>query len=378
MLNFIKQGIAPGRIPGTRDWGISEGLAKVGINIPFANTSTSNLLGRSATQPTGAINQYFHNQVQRPTVLGDSIQDKTTVQNPLNTQPSLGSQAMPSYTQQLQTQTQSAVDEEAERRKEMLRQLNQLYGGTQSYVTGALKNLPGYQAEDMEGIGRSKDILAQGLQQGREFAGQQLEAQQSDSIRKLASNFRTAAQAANMLIGSAGAGDSSATGMASYALQKEANKTRADIQRTVMQEQSKIENTFNTEMNKVSMWYEDTQKQITQYYRGLENELKQMASKADDAKRNEIYNLMENLYAQAAQRTENLRAEARQYAASLEQWARERAAALSDYERSIEPELNPRELASLDSNVQMGGQKDSDYYQPSPLQTRRDEDEIWA
>jgi len=197
--------------------------------------------------------------------------------------------------------------------------LNDMYG-----------KAPTRQAEDIGSLDTSKQNMVSSLDQSRNYATQNLASRKAGGIRQLAENFRSAGDAANMIIGAAGGGSSSAVPMASYALQKLANKGGNELTRQQMASQAEVDNTYQTELANINTWYNDNAKSVSDYYRSYIDKLDAMKVDANDMRAEALYNVQAGIIEKAQKDLDYLRAEATQRQQQLENYRAERLASLNN------------------------------------------------
>ena len=210
-----------------------------------------------------------------------------------------------------------------------LASLNDMYG-----------NVPTRQAQDTSFLDTSKQNMMSSLDQSRNYATQNLASQKASGIRQLAENFRSAGDAANMMIGAAGGGSSSAVPMASYALQKLANKGGNELTRQQMASQAEVDNTYQTELANINTWYNDNAKSVSDYYRSYIDKLDEMKLGANDMRAEALENVQASIVEKAQQDLDNLRAEATQRQQQLEDYRAQRLASLNNSRLSIANSAN--------------------------------------
>ncbi len=149
-----------------------------------------------------------------------------------------GSSVASVYAQQQAAAQASQAAEEAAQREEQRGTINANFGELTSFLRnqqGALGN----QSDQLAGLvgsqfGSNANTLESSLAQGQANIGQAREKVRlrgSETLRDLASNIRSAFDAGNIRLGVAGASDSSANPMMSYALARLQNQNRGDVLR---------------------------------------------------------------------------------------------------------------------------------------------------
>lgn len=235
------------------------------------------------------------------------------------------------------------------------------------FIERARGEVPERRQSDLGFLETQYSNMAGSLQRGRELAEQNLLRQKQQGLRELAERFRAGAEAANTLIGAAGGGNSSAVGMASYALQKQAARLGNELQREQMARQAEIDNVYQTELANLNEWYAQNQKAVVDYYNQYLDRLEEMKQTAGDVRYEALSNLQEYIIDRAQQRLEQLRQEALARRQQLENWALERLAALNNARIEMtQATFNPYDIVGEElGSVNFAGTDTGDYgYNP--------------
>lgn len=224
---------------------------------------------------------------------------------------------------------------EAKRAQGVRDMINQRYRTFNDYYNTQSAKYPTMQQEDISNIGAQRQTLLDTAGQGRDYALGRVQSQQAEGVRDIAKSFRQGADAANMLIGAAGGGDSSAVPMASYALQKQASQARGGLQKIVMDKTAEIENAYNTEAQGVETWFQEQSNNVTEYYRSLFDRLDQLKLQADDSRLAALQSLEEQAFQGYQEKVANLEAEAMANRQNLQNWLLQRTSELNDWKLSL-------------------------------------------
>lgn len=231
--------------------------------------------------PVGGISQPTQPQVQRPDWYGSGdllkLVPQPTEFNIDQTQ-APGNTNTPSNTTGTAGVTGGSSVDAASRNliegqySDLLGQLNKGVGNAKGAAQRAQDQLA-------RRLSNQKGILRSSFEQGQENIGFEREKLQRDKARNLtdlAQNLRSAYQAGTIQLGNLGAGDSSATGQLSVALQQEGNRNRQDI----------LEQVFEQDQA------------LGQALKNLENEFETQKSQLLDFAQQEKFNIQETLRSQ--------------------------------------------------------------------------------
>lgn len=238
--------------------------------------------------------------------------------------------------------------------------INDRYNSYLNYVDQSRAGVPGLKQTDIDYLGQQRENMQSSLDTARNYASSNLASQKQTGIRELADQFRSGADAANMMIGSVGGGNSSATGMASYALQKQANKGATALQREQMARQADIDNTYQTELAGLNEWYATNEKSTTDYYNQYLQQLEQMKQTAGDVKYDALTNLQEYIVEKAQNALDTLRQQATQRSQQLQDYAMQRMAELNNAKISManstfDPYATLASEMDLGTSIGLGG-----------------------
>lgn len=137
-----------------------------------------------------------------------------------------------------------------------------------------------------------------------------LNAQKSASLKDIGSNIRNAFQAGNIYLGARGAGDSSASNMYSFALNKEAAKQTGELNNFMTQQMTSLKSTYDQQMNSIANWFAEQQ-----------NAVRQMIAQGQLNKQQDIQQLSYRILDEASKASEQIKTAALNKKAALEQWA---------------------------------------------------------
>jgi hypothetical protein len=194
---------------------------------------------------------------------------------------------------------------------------NQISSGWDSYL-GSLNDignnyLPQQQTAQM-------NIANEQLNQGTTA----LNTQKSKSLKDIAENTRNAFQAGNIYLGSRGAGDSSAAGQYSYALNKEAGKQTSDLNQTVNTNLAALQSQHDQQLNQIANWFSQAQQQ-----------LKMQMAQGQLGKSQDLQSLSQNILNQAIQAANQVKQETSTRYNALLGWAASNASNVNQLQQNI-------------------------------------------
>jgi hypothetical protein len=162
------------------------------------------------------------------------------------------------------------------------------------------------------------------------------EAGRARSLKDIGSNINNLMQAGNVYLGARGAGDSSAANMYSYALTKQGNKMRGDVNTNFAALQSdiddrrfKLNNIFNTETTKINNWAKEQINQVALQFAQLQQQIRDRVGQLGQLKGTDIANLSKNALDIANQRLMDIQTQANNNMNMLKQWATAKATDLN-------------------------------------------------
>lgn len=248
---------------------------------------------------------------------------------------------------QLRSQIESGYDS-------YINDLNNLYGGLTT------------QARAQENIAQNsyeqsiKDLLANKESSLRDLGltEQKLQANQVKNLRDIASNIQNQYMAGNVMLGSRGAGDSSAANQYSYALNRIGSKERGNAMNTAAMGQAEIENQkarlnniVTQETSRLDTELANTKQQISSWLAEQQNAVALMIDQGKLNKSKEIASLTQNLLNQALAAYQTKQQEIAGRKSALESWAMS----------------NANNIKQLQANMSAIGQFAPDMYQARPL-----------
>lgn len=234
---------------------------------------------------------------------------------------------------------------------------SQIEGGYDSYLSD-LNNLYGglnTQAGEQGNIAQNsydqsiKDLLAN-KQSGLLDLGtseRKVEENQVKNLRDISSNLQNQYMAGNVMLGSRGAGDSSAANQYSYALNRLGSKERGNVMNTsassladIETQKSKLNNIVTQETSRLDTELGNTKSKISSWLAEQQNAVQQMIAQGKLNKSQEIASLTQNLLNQAISAYNTKVKEVANRKSTLETWAAN----------------NAKTIGQLSSNMQSIGQ----------------------
>lgn len=170
-----------------------------------------------------------------------------------------------------------------------------------------------YQNEDLGRLGQQANNLRSTAQSVYNTNKDQLETYRTDvtnrakeSMTSLADNLRNALMAGNIMLGSRGAGDSSASDMMSYALSKQANRSNAEILRgrdsqfgELDRKFMDLKTAFDTQNQEIDTWEFSSGQQIRDNVRSILERIENAKMGADQSRMQALVRLEEGIMSQA-------------------------------------------------------------------------------
>lgn len=218
---------------------------------------------------------------------------------------------------------------------------NEVYGALDRMLAESQSSRAGYEGDinSMEEAQRSNIASQKELAYGNiARASDTARTQATSSLRDMEDDIRNSMEAANKYLGTKGAGDSSASYLASEALQRQAQKARGGILSArdsalsdIELQRNEIDSTANSELNKVSMWKAQALMDIRQSFDDRMSQLNMAKANATKEKAVAITNLIANSYQNFLSQLSALDNAALNYNSQIETWQMQRQAELEDY-----------------------------------------------
>lgn len=198
-------------------------------------------------------------------------------------------------------------------------------------------------------------------------ASQKVSDRKASSIRDLESNIRNQLYAGQVMLGSRGAGDSSAVNQYNYALTQQGNKNRSQLLKEANASQADIDlrrnqvtNTYNDNINQLDNWVGQQKLQVAQYISDKRAQLQQMLANGQIERGQALAALDQQIMQNAYSRLQQVEAQQANFKNSLMQWALNNSSniqqaqnAIAQYGQVADPTFSAGTLPSLavDSNV---------------------------
>lgn len=154
------------------------------------------------------------------------------------------------------------------------------------------------------------------------------EENQTKNLRQLADDLINSQQSANVYLGTRGAGDSSASGMYSYALTKLANKQRGDVMSqtgSVMNDiddrATKLQGIYTQEMNRLNTEKNQAMLGVAEWFNNAKMQVQQMVATGQLNKGQDLAQLSTQLLNQAISELDRVRNAAESRTQALNTWA---------------------------------------------------------
>jgi hypothetical protein len=172
---------------------------------------------------------------------------------------------------------------------------------------------------------------------------QQVAQRQAKGIKDLQQNMNQMLQAGNVYLGTAGAGDSSASPMYAYALSKAAAQGSADISNQAQamyteldMKKADIQNTFDQQNAQLNTWKSTQAASITDWAQNLLMQIQNQKATATGQRAAALAAEETGIINQALANLQGLEQQATQWGAQMQQWAMNRLATLDDAKLRIQ------------------------------------------
>lgn len=325
-----------GLIPGTKDIGLTEALG-VGDYVK------SNILGGSTVQNSTSA------PTPTPTTTGDNNSGGGST--PTST-PTGGSNA----NTQADNLTNNAADEAARKKAQeeaakkayeasMRKNISAAYDPIFAELDRQLGALPAAQADteaqlsnlaiqQKTGVASDQSKSIASLEQSKQ--GEETTAKKS--LRSLEEDIRNNLAAYAFYFGTKGAGDSSATGLASEAIAKGGLKARSNILgvrdeafAAIDQKKADVDMLASEQNRKIDEWKSNKVYETVQYFKDKVDQLNQAKANASAEKQNAINNLLQNTHQDFITRLRNIDDNVTNFKQTVDTWKVQRSAELEDF-----------------------------------------------
>lgn len=222
--------------------------------------------------------------------------------------------------------------------------------------------IPDQQKQDEAALGTNYDSQAAGI--GNDYASQlklidtyrqDVANRKKASLNDLATNMRNMLNAGNTMLGSYGAGDSSAVDMYKYALAKQSDRSAAQLQNQANSQFTELDRKIvdvttarDNAKQQLDQWKASSLDAIRQSARAKLDQINNAKINADQQKLQALTSLETNVLAQTAAELNNLEQYNRQYSMQLDTWVRDRMSALQDYKLKLSQsaQFSPKDLVT--------------------------------
>lgn len=151
---------------------------------------------------------------------------------------------------------------------------------------------------------------------------------QETTFKQLADAMRNQFMSGQVMLGSRGAGDSSAVNQYSYALTKLGNQQRGDVATNtaniidnINDREFKLQNTYDTETQNIALERDNQLNSISQWLAEQQNAIRQLQAEGQLRKGQDMQSLAMNAYNQAIARANQANEIAANKSSMLQQWA---------------------------------------------------------
>jgi len=316
---------------GTPEFGATEALANVvgaptdpvtgGSQLFSGGTSQPNLVSTdpNANPWAGSVQPYTGSQS-----FGDP--SNPDLSNPVK------QTDWENYQQSQQQPQQQQADPYAQLRGEISSGWDQYIASLDQMLNQGLTG----QRTAQEGIaqsqyGQGQNVLGTQLGEGQALLGTQRERTQQNqakTLRDLSANISNMFKTGNVMLGSMGAGDSSAANQYSYALTKMGSKQRgdvmsqgADIMKEIDARESSLKNIYDSEIRNLGFERDQKIGQIATWFSDAQNQLRQAQASGQLGKSQDLANVSRDILTQAQNQLAQIDSDSKSRYQALEQWA---------------------------------------------------------
>jgi len=240
--------------------------------------------------------------------------------------------------------------------------LNEIYDSLGGQRTSQEDIVKGQYDQGYNTLTSQRDIGAKDLASERV----KTEEAQTKTMRELAEAIRDQFMAGQVMLGTRGAGDSSAANQYAYALTKMGNRQRGDvastyagIQNDTNDREFKLNTTYNSEINNIRIERDNRINQIATWFSEQQNNIRQMQAEGRLRKGQDLQNLTMNMYNQAMNAVNQANSEAQNRRLMLDQWAMNNSRNIQQLQQNLagisEVNYNRPAFQGLNSRLSMGG-----------------------
>lgn len=223
-------------------------------------------------------------------------------------------------------QIQSDAAAEAARREEQLRNsIGEQWNGVFNYLDQVDNRLPGQKEEQAQQITSLYDSSGNKLDIAKNYANDQISANQKKTLTSLADDLRAALQAGNTYLGQRGASDSSASERYNTALTKSANKQRGEVMLQSDSQRAQVLNTYQTNMAELDEWKNTKIYELGQWLNEAKNQLDYQRANASGQKAQALASLDTQLHQYALERLRSIEEQANTWKNTVSAWMLEQS-----------------------------------------------------
>lgn len=322
-------------------------MATVFYGSSVTDPRYSNYMGRQEVKPgtaprgtvaqTSVVNPNAANymgvqevaRTSQPSGGGGAAPAQTSIQAPSG--PSPEELARQQYENQVRNEINTGYDA-------YFGQLDQMLGNIPSQQQGQNQIVENNYNQGVSDLGAQKASSMADLNTQRRKTGEQ----QVNSLRDIADNIKNLFQAGNVMLGTRGAGDSSAANQYSYAVTKLGSKQRGDvmsqtrsIENDIADREAKLNNIVTQETSKLKTARDNQVLQIAQYFQDAQNQLLQAKAQGLLQKGQSLASLSTQLLQNAQQALMQADAQYKQQQSMLTQWAASNASNINQLKTNL-------------------------------------------
>ena len=198
--------------------------------------------------------------------------------------------------------------------QEATRQLNSGYDSYLAMLDEQIGGLQGREQSQVQSANETNRLGVENAQLQKQQGIQDLTSNRQKTLRDLSDNLSQSFKQGNIYLGTRGASDSSAANQYSYALAKEGNRARGDVQSEFDNNMFKLNNIYNTETNKLQANTVAQINQISEWFANAQSQFKTQKGVANLERSQQAYQT-------AIQWAQQTKEQADAQKAKLDEWA---------------------------------------------------------
>ena len=242
---------------------------------------------------------------------------------------------------------------EEERRARVAAEINAGWDQVEQGLNNISNRIPTQRDEQLSSINNSYDTSSGKLSTARDYANQQIDANQKTTLNDLSDRLRAALQAGNTYLGARGSSDSSANERYSTALLKQANKQQGNVMMQADSQRASVQNTYDNNMADLEEWKNSKAAEVGQWYYDAINNIERELANAKGQRAQALATEAQYLHQEAMNRLNDIEAQANNWKNSVNAWLLEQQGNVTNGVNLLNS--TPKALAYENfGNLQMG------------------------